>query len=138
MADASPEINGTAAGAGYDQVNVTGTFTLSSNTPITLTLGYNPADHVDSFVIISNDGTEPIVRNGFFTYNTQVLSEGSISTAGGQGFQIPYAGGETGTTWCSRRFRSLRPPCLCWAVLECCSATGGRVGVSGSQFVYIG
>jgi autotransporter-associated beta strand protein len=87
------ELNGPAAGTGYDQLNITGTFALAANAILTLTLGYDPADMVDSFVIVNNDGTEPITRTGFLTFNSQVLTEGASFTAGGQPFRITYAGG---------------------------------------------
>jgi fibronectin-binding autotransporter adhesin len=89
----SLEINGSTPGTGYDQLNVTGTVTLSTNTPIALTLGYDPSDMVDTFVIVNNDGTEALIRSGFFTFNSTVLSEGATFSVGAQAFRITYAGG---------------------------------------------
>ncbi|MDB6149348.1 MAG: transporter [Chthoniobacter sp.] len=87
------ELNGPAVGSGYDQLNITGTFNLSSNTPLSINLGYNPNDFVDSFVIVNNDDTEAISRTGLFTFNTQPLAEGALFTVGSQPFRISYVGG---------------------------------------------
>jgi autotransporter-associated beta strand protein len=87
------ELNGPTAGSGHDQLNITGTFNLASNTPLTLSLGYDPVDSVDNFVIVNNDGTEAITRTGFFRFNTQTLAEGALFTVGSQQFRITYAGG---------------------------------------------
>jgi hypothetical protein len=87
------QLNGATVGTGYDQLNVTGTVSITGNTPLTLALGYNPADGVDSFVIVNNDGTEKVTTTGFLTFNSQVLGEGATFTASGQSFRLTYAGG---------------------------------------------
>ncbi|MES2791133.1 MAG: cadherin domain-containing protein, partial [Planctomycetota bacterium] len=79
------QLNGTTAGTGYDQTNVTGTVTLAGAT-LSISLGYVPAGG-DSFVIINNDGTDAV--NG--TFNG--LPEGASLTVGGQQFTISYLGG---------------------------------------------
>jgi CSLREA domain-containing protein len=82
------EINGTAAGSGYDQLNVTGTVSLS-DAILGRTGSHNPSEG-DQFIIINNDGSEAI--NG--TFNG--LPEGTIIPnflASGFGAQITYAGG---------------------------------------------
>lgn len=97
------EIGGSQAGNtlnSYDQLNVTGTVSL--NSPITLTLdfsGYDPADGVDRFVIVNNDGSDAISLNngGRLFFGTTQLDEGTIFTATSgaftQDFQVSYTGG---------------------------------------------
>ena len=86
-------LGGTAVGTGYDQHNVTGTVDLDSDSgggaTLDLTLAFTPAVG-DSFIIVANDGTDPI--QGTF----DGLPEGSTLTVGGQQFQITYAGGPGG------------------------------------------
>jgi hypothetical protein len=74
-------------------LNVTGTVNLAANTPLTLSLGFDPADFVDRFVIVNNDGTEPITRTAVFTFNGQPLAEGAQFAVGAQPFRISYTGG---------------------------------------------
>jgi len=79
------ELNGTTPGSGYDQLNVQGTVTLSG---VTLSASLNYASSVgDQFVIINNDGTDPVVG----TFNG--LAQNGTLYVGGQLFQINYAGG---------------------------------------------
>jgi ribosomal 50S subunit-recycling heat shock protein len=81
------EINGTAAGTGYDQVDVDGSVTLS---------GHLDAAVLDSFVpgvgstytVIDNDGADSV--SGTFTG----LSEGASLIAGTDVFTISYLGGD--------------------------------------------
>ncbi|MHA3774315.1 beta strand repeat-containing protein [Verrucomicrobiota bacterium sgz303538] len=87
------ELNGTTPGTGYDQLGVAGTFGLAVNTVLSITLGFDPVDNVDRFVIVDNDFTEPVTTTGFFTLNSQVLTEGASFTVGDQKFRISYAGG---------------------------------------------
>jgi autotransporter-associated beta strand protein len=87
------EINGPNPDTNYDQLNVTGTVNLAANTPLTLSLGFDPADFVDRFVIVNNDGTEPITRTAVFTFNGQPLAEGAQFAVGAQPFRISYTGG---------------------------------------------
>jgi autotransporter-associated beta strand protein len=82
-------------GASADKLMVNGTVSLTSSSPITIDLGaFDPADFVDSFVIVDNDGSDPVdTTAGLFTFNSIPLSEGTTFTAGVQLFQITYAGG---------------------------------------------
>ena len=74
------------AGNGYDQVNVTGAVTLSSPT-LALTLPSAIPTPGQSFTIINNDGTDPVV--GTF----KGLPEHSVIQVDGVNFQISYVGG---------------------------------------------
>ncbi|WP_420566334.1 DUF4347 domain-containing protein [Thalassobaculum sp.] len=82
---ATMEIDGTAAGTGYDQINVSGTVTISS-AALNVVLGYTPAIG-DSYTLINNDGTDDVT--GTFSG----LAEGATTTINGQLFRISYAGG---------------------------------------------
>jgi autotransporter-associated beta strand protein len=87
------ELNGTTADVNYDQLNVTGAVNLLVNSPLTITLGFDPADFVDSFVIVNNDGSDAVTRTGTFTFNGQPLAEGAQFGVGAQVFRISYTGG---------------------------------------------
>src|SRR5262249_17222817 len=79
------ELNGTAAGQS-DLVVVTGTVSLGGS--LQVTLGF-AADLGTDFVIIQNDGTDPII--GTFAG----LAEGAIYTApGGATYVLSYVGGD--------------------------------------------
>jgi autotransporter-associated beta strand protein len=83
------ELNGTTAGAGYDQLNVRGTVSLGGATlHVTNGFGINdaPAEGTQ-FVIINNDGADAVSG----TFNG--LASGAIITSGGLKFQISYTGG---------------------------------------------
>ncbi|MCX7423797.1 MAG: hypothetical protein NT013_30255 [Planctomycetia bacterium] len=56
------KINGTTAITDYDQLNVLGTVTIGANVPLSLTSlnSFVPADG-NAFLIISNDGNDPVV-----------------------------------------------------------------------------
>ena len=82
----SIELNGTTAGTGYDRVNVAGTVTLNNPT-LTLTGTYTPVLG-DQFILISNDGADPV--NGTFSG----LPEGATLTLNGRVMRISYAGGD--------------------------------------------
>jgi autotransporter-associated beta strand protein len=91
----SLEINSSTVSTGYDQLNVTGTVSLTSNSPLNLTLGYDPVDGMDTFTIINNDGGDAVnTGSGLFTFFGSPLAEGAQFTAGSQLFQISYAGGD--------------------------------------------
>jgi uncharacterized repeat protein (TIGR01451 family) len=79
------ELNGTTAGSGYDQLNVTGTVNLSG-AALSGTMGFSPATGT-SFTIINNDGSDAIV--GTFAG----LPEGSKVVLSGQSLTISYVGG---------------------------------------------
>ena len=84
-----------ASPTAYDWVNVTGTVALSGTVNLALSLLYDPADGVDSFVIISNDGTDPIaLGTARFASAGVPLNEGQHFIAGGQEFALSYAGGD--------------------------------------------
>jgi autotransporter-associated beta strand protein len=75
------DLNGTAVGTQYDQVNVTGTVTLSGL--LALTVGYTPANG-DMLFLVANDGTDAI--NGNFAG----LAQGAEFIQGGQKWSIHY------------------------------------------------
>jgi len=79
------QLNGTTAGTGYDQLNVTGTVNLGSAT-LSGTLGFSPPNGT-SFTIINNDGSDAVI--GTFAG----LPEGSTVVLSGQSLQISYVGG---------------------------------------------
>ncbi|WP_088252982.1 FG-GAP-like repeat-containing protein [Fimbriiglobus ruber] len=82
----TPTLKGTTAGTTYDQVNTTGTVDLGGAT-LNLNLAFTPAAG-DTFTIVNNDGTDPVV--GTFAG----LPEGSVFKVGSQFFQISYKGGD--------------------------------------------
>lgn len=89
------ELNGATAGTGYDQLSVTGSVAFSANTPLTLSLGYDPVDGVDFFTIVANDAADAVsIGSGLFSFAGNPLSEGEQFTAGVQDFTISYAGGD--------------------------------------------
>ncbi len=79
------QLNGTTAGTGYDQLNVTGTVNLSG-TSLSGTMGFTPLSGA-TFTLINNDGADAIV--GTFAG----LPEGATVTFSGQTFRISYVGG---------------------------------------------
>src|SRR5881296_3275153 len=79
------QLNGTTAGTGYDQLNVTGSVNLGSAT-LSGTLGFSPPNGT-SFTIINNDGSDAVI--GTFAG----LPEGSTVVLSGQSLQISYVGG---------------------------------------------
>jgi fibronectin-binding autotransporter adhesin len=85
------EINGAAAGTGYDQADVTGAVNLNGDVgagaTLNVTLGFNPAVG-STFTIINNDGADPV----FGTFNG--LAQGATFVAGTVTFQISYVGGD--------------------------------------------
>ena len=80
------ELNGLTPGSGYDQLKVFGTVALT-NATLSVALGFSPAAG-DTFVIIDNDGVEPIAGTIIG------LSEGSLHNIAGQPFRISYVGGD--------------------------------------------
>ncbi|MBS1793306.1 MAG: right-handed parallel beta-helix repeat-containing protein [Acidobacteria bacterium] len=79
------ELNGTTAGTGYDQVNVTGTVSLGGAT-LNVTTGFAPTAG-NTFTIINNDGADPV--SGTF----DALPEGTVFYVGANSFRISYVGG---------------------------------------------
>jgi|GEM_PF-4987506 len=82
----SVDLNGTAAGSAYDQLNVKGAVSLGDAT-LSLAFGYAPAFN-DSFTIINNDGADAVSG----TFNG--LAEGTRFLQGSISLQITYAGGD--------------------------------------------
>lgn len=80
------DLNGTVAGASYDQLNVAGVVTLGGSATLNVTAGFTPAVG-NTFTIINNDGSDPI--NGTFLS----LPEGATFAVGATTFQITYRGG---------------------------------------------
>src|SRR5205809_34832 len=79
------QLNGTTAGTGYDQLNVTGSVNLGGAT-LSGTLGFSPPNGT-SFTIINNDGSDAVI--GTFAG----LPEGSTVVLSGQSFKVSYVGG---------------------------------------------
>jgi fibronectin-binding autotransporter adhesin len=80
------ELNGTSPGFGYDQLNARGNVNL---TGITLNLSLNfPSGLSNQFVIVNNDGADPVSGN----FSGRL--EGTTISAGGESFRISYAGGD--------------------------------------------
>jgi autotransporter-associated beta strand protein len=82
--------------AGHDQVNVTGGVRLYGRVNLTLSLGYQPAPGA-SFLIINNDGVDPIDRDTFggsFSFGGRPLLEGSRFTVSETELAISYFGGD--------------------------------------------
>jgi hypothetical protein len=91
----SVNINGLTAGTGYDQLNVVGAVSLSSDVALTLSVGFQPAIG-DKFAIVLNDGAaDPVVTSAFFTSGVNVLEEGdAIFVSPFHEFTISYQGGD--------------------------------------------
>lgn len=81
----SVTLNGSTAGTGYSQLNVAGTVNLDGAT-LQVDPNFSPAIG-STFVIIQNDGTDPIV--GTFAG----LAEGATFLVDGMTFKITYKGG---------------------------------------------
>ncbi len=78
-------LNGTTAGAGYDQLSVTGTVNLAGAT-LNVNLAFTPALG-SAFMLIQNDGKDAVL--GTFAG----LPEGATLMLNGMTFQISYVGG---------------------------------------------
>jgi uncharacterized repeat protein (TIGR01451 family) len=79
------QLNGTTAGSGYDQLNVTGTVDLTGAT-LSASLGFTPVGGAQ-FTIINNDSTDAVV--GTFSG----LAERATVTLNGINFTVSYVGG---------------------------------------------
>ena len=97
------ELNGTAPGSGYDQVNVRGTVNLSGIS-LHASLGYSSSVN-DQFTIIANDGTDAVI--GTFTG----LPQNKRLYIGQELFQISYTGG-SGNDVVLSRLTTPPPPTL--------------------------
>jgi autotransporter-associated beta strand protein len=82
------ELNGTAPGSGYDQLDLDGVINLS-DAQLNVLLGFSPSIG-DQFTIIDNDGVERV------TGDFAGLNEGSLFSTpfGSQRFLITYLGGD--------------------------------------------
>ena len=80
------DVNGPSPGSQRDALGVNGTVEVTN--AVLSMLGGNVVTDSTSLVIISNDGTDPVV--GAFAG----LPEGAIVKAGSQPFQITYTGGD--------------------------------------------
>lgn len=83
------DLNGTTAGANYDQLDVIGTVNLIAGTVLTATVGYSAAAG-DSFTVIQNDSNDAMV--GTFSG----LAEGATFQTLGNVYtvRISYVGGD--------------------------------------------
>ncbi len=88
------ELNGTTVGTLYDQLNVTGSVTLQSNTALAINFGYTHGVG-DSFTIINNDALDAISGGGLFTFAGTPLSDGALFSDFGDltSLMIDYTGG---------------------------------------------
>jgi hypothetical protein len=81
------QLGGTTACSGYDQLNVTGTVNVTGATPdVVLYDGFAPKVG-DSFTIINNDGSDPVI--GTFSG----LPGGTAFASQGVDYRISYKGG---------------------------------------------
>jgi fibronectin-binding autotransporter adhesin len=90
----SIEINGTAVGSLYDQLNVTGAVALQSNVALALNFGFGAVGG-ETFTIINNDGSDAIGGAGLLTFASVPLNDGDLFSDFGNGLslQIDYNGG---------------------------------------------
>jgi len=91
------DLKGTIAGSSYDQLNVTGVVSILSTVQraqLSVTLVNFTPSPGDSFVIVNNDGTDPV--EGGLGGPGEFLSraEGSSFNVGGTTFFITYLGGD--------------------------------------------
>jgi hypothetical protein len=61
----------------------TGAVALRNNIMLSLTLGSDPADFVDSFTVLDNARIDPVDSPGLFTFNGTPLANGASFSAGG-------------------------------------------------------
>jgi hypothetical protein len=78
------DLNGLAAGTGYDQLNVTGSVTLGGT--LIVSPGFVPSNGA-TFTIVNNDGSDAV--SGTFAG----LPQGGTIVGGGRLFTISYTGG---------------------------------------------
>jgi len=81
------ELNGASPGTGYDQLNVRGTLTLNSRIGLNASLNFS-SWLSNTFTIINNDGSDPVVG----TFNG--LAQNATLTIGSEQFRISYTGGD--------------------------------------------
>jgi fibronectin-binding autotransporter adhesin len=86
----SLELNGTAAGSGYDQLAVNGTVTLGGTLTATLGGGYDPVNGDLLFILDNNNDGD------FITTTFSDMADLSTITLGGQDWKISYNANYTG------------------------------------------
>ncbi|QDU03547.1 hypothetical protein V6x_32680 [Gimesia chilikensis] len=84
------ELNGTAAGTGFDQLIVNGTLNLGSAS-LNLIDGFDPAEG-DQFLLLANDGTDPVV--GTFAGLAEGYEFTDFLGVIGQSAFLTYLGGD--------------------------------------------
>ena len=84
-----------ASVSAFDQLKVTGSISLLGPVNLTLSLGFDPADDVDSFLVIANEGPGATGGsvNSRFSFAGTPLEEGASFLVGAQAFRITYTGG---------------------------------------------
>ncbi|MFN3409171.1 MAG: beta strand repeat-containing protein [Limisphaerales bacterium] len=95
------ELQGPSPGADYDQLRVRGLVDLNTAT-LNASLGFS-SSLSNQFVIIDNDGTDPI--GGTF----QGLPQNSLLSIGGEQFRISYSGGDGNDVVLTQVSGTLRP-----------------------------
>ena len=119
------ELNGPISGSGYDQLQVNGTVTLNGAT-LDLLPDYS-ATVGAAFLILVNDGTDPVV--GTFAG----LPEGAVFLAGGQYFSISYQAGAGHNDVVVTR---VNPPGNFTGITPLKSGTMQLQGIGGSNATY--
>jgi fibronectin-binding autotransporter adhesin len=79
------DLNGTTVGSQYDQLNVTGSVTLTGSN-LVVTVGFSPITVGEKFTIINNDGTDAVI--GMFAQGS------TVTGSNGDKFTINYRGGD--------------------------------------------
>ena len=77
----------------FDQLNSSGSVSLSGTINLALTLGFDPSDGLDSFVVLANDAADAIIGTGRLAIDGNPLEEGETFFVGSQEFRISYTGG---------------------------------------------
>ena len=85
-----------AAADDFDRISVRGAVMLDGLVDLTLDLAYDPADFIDTFQILDNDGADPIVGVAphHFSFQGVELKEGTEFRSGTQFFRISYEAGD--------------------------------------------
>ncbi len=80
----------------FDRLIVNGTATFAGLVTLSLSIGYDPQDGVDSFILFDNDGTDAITGTSphHFAIAGVEIDEGGLFTTGGQQFRLSYVGGD--------------------------------------------
>jgi fibronectin-binding autotransporter adhesin len=91
------ELNGSTVGTGYDQINTTGTVSLTANTNLSLSFGGFVPLIGSSFTLINNDAADALSFSGgaLFTYNNGagIADDATFTTIEGMEFRLDYNGG---------------------------------------------